>query len=129
MTTLTCGCSGTCNCSTQSIIVQVLPGQTNTIQVSPVQGGARGVQGTQGTQGTQGPAGANAEVSLADLSYHHVQNVASSIWNITHNLGFYPNITVVDSAGTVLEGDLEYIDLNNIRVTFSAAFSGNAYLS
>lgn len=105
--------TGTCQC-------------TNVIQVLPGQGGARGIQGVQGAQG---PAGAGADISVSDLAYHHVQNVASSIWNITHNLGFYPNITVVDSAGTVLEGDLEYIDLNNIRVTFSAAFSGNAYLS
>lgn len=129
MTTLTCGCSGSCTCSTQSIVIQVLPGQSNTIQVSPSQGGARGVQGTQGTQGPQGPAGESAEITTADLGYQHVQNVATNIWNIPHYLGFYPNITVVDSAGTVLEGDLEYVDVNNVKVTFSAAFSGNAYLS
>ena len=63
------------------------------------------------------------------MAYHHVQGSSSTTWNITHNLNFFPNVTVVDSAGTVLEGEIEYISANSIRLTFSAAFSGNAYLS
>jgi hypothetical protein len=74
--------------------------------------------------GRSGNAGSNANVA-----YHHVQSVSSTTWSITHNLNFYPNVTVVDSAGTVLEGDIEYLTANSVRLTFSAAFSGNAYLS
>lgn len=62
-------------------------------------------------------------------SYTHNQGVPESVWEIEHNLGFYPNATVVDSGGTKVIGDVEYIDTNNIKLTFSGAFSGKAYLS
>lgn len=62
-------------------------------------------------------------------AYRHSQGVADNIWTINHNLKFHPNATVVDSAGTIVEGDIEYLDINTIRITFTAAFSGYAYLS
>jgi hypothetical protein len=63
-------------------------------------------------------------------SYHHSQGPAASVWLITHNLGFMPNVTVEDSAHTVIEGGyIEYISANQLSITFSAAFSGDAYLS
>lgn len=63
------------------------------------------------------------------VAYRHAQGTSSAVWNIKHNLGFYPNVTVEDSAGTTVEGEIDYIDINNIRLTFSSAFSGYAYLS
>lgn len=63
------------------------------------------------------------------LGFYHVQNVASDTWTITHNLEFFPNVTVQDSGGTTIEGEIEYLTLNTIRLTFSSAFSGHAYLS
>jgi hypothetical protein len=48
---------------------------------------------------------------------------------INHNLGFKPNVTVVDSAGTIYEGEITYTNPNSLTVSFSAAFSGKAYLS
>lgn len=63
------------------------------------------------------------------VAYRHAQGISSAVWNIKHNLGFYPNVTVEDSAGTIVEGEIEYVDVNNVRLTFSAAFSGYAYLS
>jgi hypothetical protein len=50
-------------------------------------------------------------------------------WVITHNLGFYPNVVVTDSAGTVVEGDLTYVSVNELTVTLTHAISGYAYLS
>ncbi len=38
-------------------------------------------------------------VGSQELGYVHIQEVASATWNITHGLGFTPNITVVDTAG------------------------------
>lgn len=63
------------------------------------------------------------------ISYIHDQQTVSDSWFIQHNLDFYPNIVVKDSAGSTVEGDIEYIDHNSLRVTFSSAFSGMAYLS
>jgi hypothetical protein len=59
----------------------------------------------------------------------HTQVSAASTWTVTHNLGGYPNVTVVDSAGTRVEGDTRYIDQNTVQLSFSAPFSGQAVLS
>lgn len=64
-----------------------------------------------------------------NLGYIHIQNTPSTTWNITHGLGFVPNITVVDSANTVVEGSYNYPNDSTVVLTFSSAFSGKAYLS
>lgn len=86
-----------------------------------------GFSGPQGPKGDKGDAG---EVQFEDLSYVHTQNVASSSWSVTHGLGFIPNITVIDSAGSVVEGSYTYSeDGNTVTLSFSSPFSGKAYLS
>ena len=57
------------------------------------------------------------------------QPAPSTTWNITHSLGGRPSITVVDSAGTVVIGEVTYISDSQIRVEFTSAFSGFAYLT
>lgn len=63
------------------------------------------------------------------VAYAHTQNVTSASWLINHNLGFKPNVTVVDSAGTIVEGEITYTNTNSLTVHFTNAFSGHAYLS
>jgi hypothetical protein len=65
----------------------------------------------------------------AASSFRYVQPTAASVWTIVHNLGFYPSVTVVDSSHRVVYGEVDYPDVNSVRVTFSAAFGGEAYLS
>ena len=64
-----------------------------------------------------------------DLSFTYVQGVASTTWNIEHNLGKFPSITVIDTANTVVTGEYTYDDINNVTLTFSAGFAGKAYLN
>lgn len=54
---------------------------------------------------------------------------ARSVWEITHNLGRYPSVTVVDSAGSVQDAYVEYIDMNSCNVIMNSAFKGKAYLN
>lgn len=69
------------------------------------------------------------QLSGGDKHFTFTQSTPSNTWTITHNLGKHPSITVVDSANNVVEGDYEYIDNNNVVLTFSGAFSGKAYLN
>ncbi len=62
-------------------------------------------------------------------TYTYLQSSPAAVWTIVHNLGRYPDITVLDSTGAVCEGDPQYIDGNRLTVSFSAAFSGEAYLN
>jgi hypothetical protein len=82
----------------------------------------------QGPSGPPGPSGGDVEGS-GDLNYLHTQMSASTSWSVTHNLGKYPSVTVVDSAGDVCEGDIDYLSVNTLTLTFSAAFAGVAYLN
>jgi hypothetical protein len=64
-----------------------------------------------------------------DKNYKHVQGVSSATWTIAHNLDKFPSVTVKDSAGSIVIGEIQYNDTNNITLTFSGAFSGEAYLN
>ena len=103
---------------------------------------AQGVQGLQGTAGSQGIGGAaldntddltegttNKYFTVGRVSYEHTQGAASATWNVVHNLNFYPNVTVQDSAGNIVEGEIAYTNSDSLVIIFSAAFSGTAYLS
>lgn len=62
-----------------------------------------------------------------DAFYVHAQDVADTTWTVTHNLGKFPSVSVVDSGGTWVVGDVTYVDANTLRVVFSRAFGGKAY--
>jgi hypothetical protein len=57
------------------------------------------------------------------------QGVPATTWSITHNLGKFPSITVIDTGNTVVTGEYTYVDNNNVILTFSAGFAGKAYLN
>ena len=128
---------------------QGVQGQTGTQGAGGTQGtqgttgsGAQGVQGIQGSSGAQGIAGSgvtstddvtegveNLYFTTGRVAYQHTQGTSSSSWVITHNLGFYPNIVVQDSANSIVEGEIVYDSANQVTLNFQAAFSGMAYLS
>jgi hypothetical protein len=81
---------------------------------------------TIGTEGEEGPAGPPGS---GDLHFTYTWNTAETSVTITHNLGKYPSVTVVDSAGTWVVGGVTYVSLNVVQLTFSAPFSGTAYLN
>lgn len=61
--------------------------------------------------------------------YVHTQGAASSSWTINHTLGGKPSVTIVDSAETVVYGEVQYLSNSQVTVVFSAPFSGYAYLT
>ena len=67
--------------------------------------------------------------SASDKTFVHDQAVPSAIWTITHNLGKFPSVSVVDTQKTIYWGNVEYINSNQLKVTFSAAFAGQAFLN
>lgn len=65
----------------------------------------------------------------ADVNFTHEQSSASDTWTIAHGLGKYPSITIVDSAGDEVEGNVNHVSVNQVVISFSAAFSGRAFLN
>lgn len=89
--------------------------------------GATGGAGPTGASGPTGATGATGAPGSGDLTYVHNQLAASATWTINHNLGKYPSVTIVDSAGTIVEGNITHTDANTSVATFSAVFGGKAY--
>lgn len=61
--------------------------------------------------------------------YLHDQQVSSDTWTITHNLGKFASINIVDTANEEIVGDVAYNSINQITVKFSAPVSGKAYIN
>jgi hypothetical protein len=106
-------------------IVEVVPTQPAQIDISDHYVPVPGPQGERGPQGPQGAPGNAVEA----ISYVHAQDAATDMWVIDHPLPFVPAVTVVDSAGTQVHGDVRYDSPGRVVITFSSAFAGTAYLS
>jgi hypothetical protein len=84
--------------------------------------GPAGPAGPPGPQGPPGDPGAGA--------YRYTQPTAATEWDIVHSLPFRPNVTAVDSTGReMIPGAVEYPDATSVRLTFSVAVGGEAYLT
>lgn len=100
-------------------------GPPNSLSVGTVSTGATPGATITGVAPTQT---LNLVLPLAG-QYVHNQLVSASTWTITHNLGFFPAVTILDSGDHVVIGDVLYISENQLSVTFNATFGGKAYLS
>lgn len=74
------------------------------------------------TVGEQGPPGPGT-----DKHYLHVQATAATVWTIPHSLDKYPTVAAVDSLQRVILGEVQYVDLDSLTITFSVAVAGKAY--
>lgn len=125
----------------------------NPVTISVGTSGPQGAQGPAGSSATiavgtvtTGNAGTNAVVTNSGTStnavldftiprgdnggaYTHVQNAVSNTWVVNHNLGYYPQVTVVESGGSLVEGVIAYNSNNQLTITFSVSISGYAYIS
>jgi hypothetical protein len=91
-------------------------------------GGAGGGGGEPGPVGPAGPAGPPGPSQT--VAYRHVQATAATVWTVTHDLSFWPNVTAVDSTGRAIwPGTVDYPSASSVTLTFSAAVGGEAYLS
>ena len=67
--------------------------------------------------------------SQGSPTFIFTQAVAATTWNILHNLGKFPSVSVINNNNVVINGEVTYIDNNNVQLNFSAGFSGKAYLN
>ena len=66
-------------------------------------------------------------IFTGDANYVHDQGNAAAEWVVTHNLNKFCSVTVVDTAGSVIIGQVEYNNVNVATLTFRSAFAGKAY--
>ena len=66
---------------------------------------------------------------VLDKSYKHTQIQASKTWNIKHDLKKIPSVTIIDSGGNEVIGDIKLLSENELVITFTYEFSGSAILN
>ncbi len=87
------------------------------------------------------PVEAGCEIAITYLSgklapigsvftnfFEFEQASPSEVWKINHKLARFPQVTIVDSSGRVVSGEVKYVDNMNVEVYFNGGFSGKAYL-
>lgn len=67
--------------------------------------------------------------SLKASGFIHNQIASSKEWDIEHTLEKFPSVSVVDSGGNLVMGDVEYISKSRLKILFNYEFSGKAYLN
>lgn len=72
-------------------------------------------------------------ISLIDKlklsGYVYDQIISSKIWVVNHTLNKFPSVSVVDSGGSLVMGDITYINTSQLKISFNYEFSGKAYLN
>jgi hypothetical protein len=71
----------------------------------------------------------HASLDNADKNYVFVQSVPATVWTITHNLGKFPSVSVVNINNVTMYGNVTYLNENELQIEFSAGFSGKAYMN
>lgn len=68
-------------------------------------------------------------LSSPDKTFEFTQGVPATTWNIQHDLNKFPSVSVINNNNVVINGEVTYIDNNNVQLNFSAGFTGKAYLN
>ena len=76
--------------------------------------------------GVQGPPGVSG---AASSSFEYYQSSAATVWTIAHPLNKSPSVSIVDTTGREVEGEVKWPNHGTVIVTFSVALSGTAYLN
>ena len=95
--------------------------------ISLYNGGKRGVPGAEGAEGPQGepgPQGPQGEPGADGDKNYTSTFMPTDTLLVTHNLNKYPSVDVINSAGDEVIGSVQYLTVNSLIVSFSAAFGG-----
>lgn len=62
-------------------------------------------------------------------TFIYEQAIASDTWEIEHNLGRFPSVEVVDTAGNKFFPAVQWINENKLIITMNGATKGKAFLN
>ncbi len=60
--------------------------------------------------------------------FYDRNSVVASTWIINHGLDKYPQVTLIDDEGNLIDADISFGSLNQVTVTFAEPQSGKAVL-
>ena len=66
---------------------------------------------------------------VQDKNFVYEWSTPETTLTIAHNLNKFPSVSIVDTAGSEIIGDVTYLDTNRVAITFSAATRGKAFFN
>lgn len=70
---------------------------------------------------------ANSEKIMASAGKFVLPFISQSTVTVTHNLGRFPVVTLLDSAGTEYIPEVKHLSLNHLTITMTVTMSGTIY--
>ena len=69
---------------------------------------------------------ASSPVIMVDVGvgYVHTQSSASTTWTVNHNLGYYPNVSVLSPARQLMLATIAHTNINQFLVSFNEEQTG-----
>jgi hypothetical protein len=64
-----------------------------------------------------------------NTAFEFTQAIPATTWDIIHNMGITPNVFTEDTNGDDIEGVIEVVNNNRIKIYFTQAVAGKAFLS
>lgn len=58
--------------------------------------------------------------------YVHQQSSPATTWTVNHNLARRPTVSILSNGGVEVEAAVSHITLNQLTISFAAAFAGQA---
>lgn len=81
------------------------------------------ITGPPGPQGPAGPPGSTGS------TYEHTQSTPAATWQIQHNLGRTPNISLISASGVVVYADILHSSTSQAVISFPSPLAGTAMCS
>jgi len=76
-----------------------------------------------------GPPGPQGPIGPVGGQFVHSQGSPSGTWTINHNLGFRPNVTLLDTGGVEFDATVVHTSVNQAIATLAPALAGTAICS
>lgn len=73
-------------------------------------------------RGPPGPAGQGG----GSVGYEHTQLSPAATWNINHNLGYRPSVSVFSVGGVEVNAEVVHLSNNQTQVSFNTPYAGFA---
>lgn len=56
--------------------------------------------------------------------FTYTQIIATDLWIVNHNLGYYPDVRVYNFQNQLIECDIHQVSINQTRLSFNQPFAG-----
>lgn len=113
-----------------STVINTLNENFGTFNVSYIEGSGSLIAGKHyaiSYLAAKGSVDKNYVFPTDGVSYHSFSG--GSAFTITHSLNKYPSVTVIDSAGSEVIGDIQHTSKNTFNITFNANQSARVFVN